>query len=325
MNNCKISRVGLGTIALFIIGLLMSGEITAGEKPEVFVQMGHSGSISCIAISPDGRHVLSGSTDKTVKLWDLPTGREIWTFQGHSDQIISLAFSPDGRYAASGSKDNTVKIWDIFELRETATFSLPNAVSAVKFVPEGRHLLTAAGDIRMLDLSTGKRLKRTFWGERWASALSISPNGKQVASAGNSGIIIWDIATGEEIRKFGKSSHSVSFSPDGRFVLSADGNVRLWDAASGKEVKTFEKNSFSYHEAVFSPDGLFVLSAGNTGRAALLGDKGKIHVTLWDVSSGREVWSKADISQPVAIGPDSKVAVSASGEHDLMLWICRQA
>jgi len=61
--------------------------LLAGEKPEIFVQMGHSEVISAIAFSPDGRYILSGSDDKTLKLWDVETGREIRTFNGHNDSV----------------------------------------------------------------------------------------------------------------------------------------------------------------------------------------------------------------------------------------------
>ena len=66
-----------------------------------------------MAFSPDGRYALSGSWDKTLKLWDINTGKEIRTFRGHSSYVRSVAFSPDGRYALSGSWDETLKLWDI--------------------------------------------------------------------------------------------------------------------------------------------------------------------------------------------------------------------
>jgi WD40 repeat protein len=74
--------------------------------------LGHSLRVASVAFSPDGAHVLSGSGDKTIKLWDAATGVLIRTFEGHSGAVHSVAFSPDGARVLSGSADNTIKLWD---------------------------------------------------------------------------------------------------------------------------------------------------------------------------------------------------------------------
>ena len=73
---------------------------------------GHSGGVTSVAIAPDGRTALSGSWDKTLKLWDLASGKELRTFTGHSGGVTSVAIAPDGRTALSGSRDKTLRLWD---------------------------------------------------------------------------------------------------------------------------------------------------------------------------------------------------------------------
>ena len=75
-------------------------------------EKGHSKSISSIAISPDGKNIVSGSIDKTIKVWDFKTGECLNSLEGHSDCVRSIAISPDGKNIVSGSDDTTIKVWD---------------------------------------------------------------------------------------------------------------------------------------------------------------------------------------------------------------------
>jgi WD40 repeat protein len=82
---------------------------------------GHSSSVYCVAFSPDGKYLASGSNDKTVKFWSVESQKEVTTLQGHSSYILSVALSPDGKYLASGSNDKTVKLWSVESKKEVAT------------------------------------------------------------------------------------------------------------------------------------------------------------------------------------------------------------
>ncbi|MFP6671454.1 MAG: hypothetical protein VB857_08575, partial [Pirellulaceae bacterium] len=80
---------------------------------QILTLQGHTAGIGSVAFSPDGKRIVSGSSDKTLKVWDVETGSEIGTLKGHSYHVNSVAFSPDGKLVVSGSHDKTVKIWDI--------------------------------------------------------------------------------------------------------------------------------------------------------------------------------------------------------------------
>jgi len=75
--------------------------------------IGHTGSITCICYSPHGSHIVTGSRDKTIRIWDAETGAVVGAaLKGHTWSVQSVAYSPDGRYITSGSSDKTIRIWD---------------------------------------------------------------------------------------------------------------------------------------------------------------------------------------------------------------------
>ena len=191
-------------IAALVMALIafvpaLSGDRAMGadQRPEIFVQMGHSSTVTSIAVSLDGLYALSGSVDKTVILWEMSTGREVRTFKGHSESVTSVAFSPDGRYALSGSNDKTIKLWDVSDGREVRSFEgHSDWVTSVAFSPDGKYILSAGGDIRLWDASTGARVKRIFWGQsRAVQSVAFSPDGKSALSGGPKGVQLWDVST----------------------------------------------------------------------------------------------------------------------------------
>ncbi|MEA5550120.1 restriction endonuclease [Anabaena cylindrica UHCC 0172] len=129
--------------------------------------------INSLAFSPDGNILASGSKDKTVKLWKLETGKEIYTLTGHSDDVCSVAFSPNGQILASSSKDKTVKLWNLNNRQAISTFTgLDGSVYSVVFSPNGETLaagcedknitLFPCGNLQKVDLTSTKKERAKF-------------------------------------------------------------------------------------------------------------------------------------------------------------------
>lgn len=230
---------------------------------------GHLDVVLSVAFSPDGRKALTGSGDKTAKLWDVSTGRELRTFQA---SLLRRLWGKLANMATSG-EGITVPV-------------LRGSVHSVAFSPDGRKVLTGTWDTtaKLWDVATGREL-RTFKGHTgWIFAVAFSPDGQQVLSGSEDGTAkLWDVATGQELRSFQGhrlSITSVAFSPDGRRVLTGadDETAKLWDVATGRELRTFQGHTRSVTSVAFSPDGGKVLTGSGDGSAR-----------LWELGTGREL------------------------------------
>ncbi len=291
---------------------------------------GHTDLVNSVVFSPDGHRALSGSSDNTLRLWDLATGKTLRTFKGHWSSVNSVAISPDGRRALSGSGDDTLRLWDLATGKTLRTFKgHTDWVSSVAISPDGRRALSGSGGfdntLRLWDLATGKIL-RTFEGHKWrVSAVAISPDGRRAFSGSNDDTLrLWDLATGKILRTFEGHAgwvRGVAISPDGRLALSASTRsyypnnkkkvLRLWDINTGKKQRNFKGHTDSVTSVAFSPDGRRALSGSN--------DK---TLRLWDINTGKLLRSfkgHTNAVTSVAFSPDGRRALSSNG-NILLLW-----
>ena len=172
--------------------------------------------------------------------------------------------------------------------------------------------------MKLWDVASGKEI-RTFKGHSsWLSSVAFSPDGRHVLSAsGDQTIKLWDIATGNVVKTFIGDSHSVTFSPNGRYFLAGDNILKLWDITSGKVVRTFKGNSTDVKSVAFSPDGRYALSGSQQG---MYGSGNEIK--LWDVATGKEIrmFDGNDDVNFVAFSPDGRYALSGSSDRTVYLW-----
>ena len=128
--------------------------------------------VTSVAFSPDGKHLASGSDDKTVILWDVQRGKQKTKLMGHESSVASVAFSPDGKYLASGSDDRTIIFWNTQTLRPKWTLKEHTfSVTSVVFSPDGRYLASGSRDNNVIlwDILMGKQIRKM---ERCHSILS---------------------------------------------------------------------------------------------------------------------------------------------------------
>ncbi|MDM8516024.1 caspase family protein [Desulfobacterales bacterium HSG16] len=311
-------------------------DVASVDTPKIFVQYGHSGNIMSVVISPDGRYALSGSGDKTLKFWDIKTGREIRTFKGHTEVVRSVAVSPNGKYALSGSgdkyrrgrnTDKTLKLWNIKTGREIRTFKgHTEVVSSVVFSPDGKCALSGSWDetLKLWNISTGREI-RTFKHDMEVNSVAISPDGRYALSGSGEHYIctssseflkLWDISTGREIRTFHGHKDdvtSIAISPDGKYALSGsqDETLKLWNIETGSEIRTFRGHEDTVSSVAFSSDGRYALSGSRDST-----------LKLWNIETGDEIRTFRgynDTVYSVAFSPEGKYVLASLG-NGLKLW-----
>ena len=169
----------------------------------------HIDAVLSVALSPDGRHIVSGLSDHTICIWDSQTGAQVGNpLKGHTSRVnLAVAFSPDGKYIVSGSSDHTICIWDA---QTSSIVGNPlqghtDQVWSVAFSPDGRHIVSGSSDHT---------------------------------------VCIWDAQTGAQVdilQGHTSSVNSVTFSPDGRHIVSGsdDDNIQIWQVERNVEVNHY--------------------------------------------------------------------------------------
>ncbi|NEN96298.1 MAG: hypothetical protein F6K50_12355, partial [Moorea sp. SIO3I7] len=304
-----------------VINEVHSSLLAALDKvQERNILQGHTRPVTEIAFSPDGKQILSGSRDKTVRLWDTETGQLIHTLYGHTDDVTEIAFSPDGKQILSGSRDNTVRLWDTDSGQLIHTLEgHTDDVTEIAFSPDGKQILSGSRDstVRLWDTDSGQLIHPLKGHTDDVTEIAFSPDGKQILSGSRDNTVrLWDTETGQLIHTLEGHTDDVTeiaFSPDGQQILSgSDDTVRLWDTDSGQLIHPLKDHTSFVTEITFSPDSKQILSGSldNT-------------VQLWDTESRQLIhtlYGHTDKVYNIAFSPDGKQIISASWDRTVRLW-----
>jgi WD40 repeat protein/tRNA A-37 threonylcarbamoyl transferase component Bud32 len=273
-----------------------------GPEPllvEIALFRGHTEPIDGLAVSLDGRRLLSGSNDDSLILWDRETAQPIRRFEGHPGDVMAVAISPDGRRALSGGENKIIQLWDLESGETIREFrGHTERIFSVAFSPDGRRAYSTSGGInqggwrdgtdsaiRVWDVETGQEVRRLEGHKGIVWSVVVSPDGRRLLSAGNdTQVILWDARTGAEIRRFREHPLAVrcaAFFPDGRRAVSCgnDRTIRLWDVETGQEIRRFPGHAHSIGSVAVSPNGRWLVSSDHEGH----------ELWLWDVETGQTV------------------------------------
>ncbi|KIJ36174.1 hypothetical protein M422DRAFT_179768, partial [Sphaerobolus stellatus SS14] len=232
-----------------------------------------------VAFSPDGKHIVSGSSEKTIRIWDAKTGEAVGEpLQGHQDSVGKVGFSPDGKHIVSGSEDKTIRIWDAKTGEAVVGEPLQGhqySVGKVAFSPDGKHIVSGSWDktIQIWDAKTGEAVGEHLQGHQHSvETLAFSPDGKHIVSGSSDKTIqIQDAKTGEAVSEplqgHTDKVRTEALSPDGKQIVSGsdDYTIQIWDPKTGAvEMRSscvFSSHIYSFYFILTSCPFLFLANS----------------------------------------------------------------
>jgi WD40 repeat protein len=176
---------------------------------------------------------MSGSDDRTLRLWDLESGQSLCTLEG-MHAVSTVVITPDGRRAVSALDDGPLRLWDLESGQSLCTLEGHNRrwVSAVVVTPDGRRAVSASDDqaLRVWDLESGQSLRTLEGHKNTVRAVAVTPDGRRAVSASHDRTLrVWDLESGEEIATFTAegSMCSCAVAPDGQTIIGGDALGRV--------------------------------------------------------------------------------------------------
>ncbi|GGM89959.1 hypothetical protein GCM10010106_41810 [Thermopolyspora flexuosa] len=295
--------------------------IRAFISPERAVLTHRTGLVSAIAFSPDGTQLVTAGDDRTVRLWQMPSGEHIATLNGHTAPVRRLAFNPDGTQLVTAGDDRTVRLWQVPSGEHIATLNGHTApVRRLAFNPDGTQLVTVGDDgtIRLWQMPSGKRVATLRHRLGFVNDVDFSPKGSQLATAdGDRTVRLREVPSGEPIAAL--TGHTepvrkVAFSPKGTYLATVgdDHTVRLWDTATRKTHVSLTGHRDFVAAVAFSHD--------ETQLATAEGD-GTVH--LWEVLSGELITTLTGHTgavRAIAFSPDGTHLATAGHDGTIRLW-----
>jgi WD40 repeat protein len=252
---------------------------------ELLVIDGHSGTITSVAMTPDGSRVVTSSYDETVRIWDGKTGAQVGQIKGDTSHVESVAITSDGSRIVTGSSTKGARIWDAGTGREIVALEAPpEALAAVAITRDGARVVTAGNDqkVRVWDGRTGRQLLE-FPHEPRVTSIAVTADGSRIVGNAENDAQVWDANSGAElIRLKGHTEDivSVAVTADGARIVtgSNDNTARIWDGTMGAELAVLKGHERTVSGVAIADDGEHVVTGSYDNT-----------VRIWDGKTGAEL------------------------------------
>ena len=280
--------------------------------------------VRSVALSPNSRHLVFGSDDKTAIVWDIKSGRALLRLEGHRDRVQTVVYSPDGSRIATGSLDSAVKIRDASSGECLHSLDLGEVVDKVIFSPDSLRLVVKLHHTGAIcDIHTGTRIATLQHEGSEYMRLSLSHQGDRAVTSTDDGKVkIWSAVTGEELLELNEHTDAircVAFSPDGAEVVTAsdDWTVVTRDSWTGQRRRVYQMSTLVASVA-YSPKGDYIAMGGGGGRVRVCDARSGVFLAEFEGHT-KEVYE-------LQFHPDGHNLLSRSQlDKTVRLWSIRDA
>lgn len=334
VTSVAFSPDGSLTATASVDGLVRIWRVEDGTPTAIQTLPGHDVDVRCVAFSPDGRHLASAGMDGAVRIWHVDSGKLRTLIRAHKGGVDSLVYSRQKGWIATGGADDVVRIWDPETGRRLQEFlGHTEGVNSLAVDLDGRVLISSSTDgfARVWDPTIPARPRSlhdpslTMMGGA-ADCVALSPDGRLIATGHYDGSVqIWESSTGRLLARIGVHEsrvRAVAFSPDGRRVVSCEGDpnaaeeergvAKVWDLESRTQIGSFAGHGDVIDDVVFIDQGRSVISAGGEGK-----------IRIWDVQNPESAILLEGHEQSVrrlALAPDGRTLASGADDGTIRLW-----
>jgi WD40 repeat protein/serine/threonine protein kinase len=297
------------------------------------IRLHHANQVRSMTFHPNGRQLVTGGSDGSIRFWDITTGQVITAPSRHQQRVRCIALSPDGRKLVTGDEGGIVKLWDAAGGRELAEIrpSGSSRIDSVAFSRDGKKFATGSHPdraLRLWDADTGQPLMTLQGHTAGIRAVEFSPDGRLIATGGGDGTVrLWDAHTGQARATLRGALprgatyeiiHSVAFSPDGRLLAEGGLNskVRIWHVATGRLLHTLTEPRGWILSLAFSPDSRHLAVSSGDKRV-------RLWEAAWEAATDRLRASFKDDVTTITFSPDGQWL---AGDSDgwLKLWAVKE-
>ena len=298
-------------------------ERDSSEKYKLTELTGHTDRIWFVTLSDDGRFAASGSDDKTVRVWDLKSKKEIRCFKKHTRWVQALTFSHDSKLLASSGGDGKIFLWDIADNNSSPIAEFlghDDSVLSLHFSHDNKYLLSGSRDhtVRIWDVSKKYSDNKLKAHDDRITCVCFSADGMKLLTGSNDNTVrIWDSDTGIPVGQHFQIQNSVSslqITPDGNsfWVGCDDGSMEVWDIKSTQLLKRFAEHDVRVYSIDISPDAKFTVSADQNGK-----------IILWQVRTFEKLFETTVENESIlsiAFSRDASKVVAGMRSGMVYLW-----